>query len=249
MHELDQAEVFNVFEKSFDIEAARVESQNPPYPALWKIQQQQARGYLRDYLQSQYCDSLLDFESLNFEFGFGVGTRADHLDSASISDPVTISTSAGPVKLCGKIDRIDRVKTEGIEGLFVVDYKTGKIPSSSKSAGKQNLQMPLYTQAVEQIFNSKCLGGAYHSLTGKSDGYFGFKKSGGKIKSVDGFDQQRSEGMNTVGQFVTSMRQGRFDLHMDKPDTCKHCEFRQVCHFSPVRSEVKFSTSKTEEAK
>jgi len=107
--------------------------------------------------------------------------------------------------------------------------------------------MPLYTEAVEQIFNLTPLGGAYHSLAGKPDGYFGFKKSGGKIKLVENFDQQRSDAMDTVGRFIMSMREGRFDLHIDKPDTCKYCDFRSICHFSPVRSEIKFPTHKTEE--
>lgn len=241
---IGQAEIFETFDKCFDAESVRVESRGLAYPALWKIQQQPAREHLRDYLERQRCGDLPDFESLHFEFGFGLDVRGEHLDSASVCDPVTISTPGGPVKLRGKIDRIDRVKVQDIEGLFVVDYKTGKIPTGSKSIDKQNLQMPLYTEAVEQIFNLTSLGGVFHSLTGKKDRYFAaFTKSGGKIKLVKQFARQRSDALETVGRFVTSMGCGRFDLPAAKPDDCKYCEYRSICHFSPVRSEIKFPDS------
>ncbi len=240
LKDVDAAELFETFEENFDAEAARVESRNLIYPMLWKIQQCQMQKNLRDYLEAQHKSELFDFECLNFELGFGVAGEGDHIDPASIADPVTISTTAGDVKLCGKIDRVDRAVIDGVEGLFVVDYKTGKIPAGSKNSPRQNLQMPLYTAALEQIFGCKSVGGAYHSLTGKADGYYGCKKSGERISLVDGFAQQRAAAMDTVGAFVTSMQQGRFDLPSAKPDICKYCEFREVCHFSPVRSEVKF---------
>jgi len=41
-----------------------------------------------------------------------------------------------------------------------------------------------------------------------------------------------------VGEFLTAMREGRFDL-LPTDDCPGYCPFRQVCQFSPARNELK----------
>ena len=62
----------------------------------------------------------------------------------------------------GRVDRIDADPTGG--GLFVIDYKSGKVPSSKRIGTEEGLQLPLYLLALgAERTEGTILGGAYLS--------------------------------------------------------------------------------------
>ncbi len=70
----------------------------------------------------------------------------------------------GGLRVRGRIDRIDG--TPDGEGRFVLDYKSGSIPSPSAIGTAEGLQLPLYLLALEaEEQGPGTLGGAYVSLS------------------------------------------------------------------------------------
>ncbi len=72
----------------------------------------------------------------------------------------------GGVKVRGRIDRVDT--TPDGRGMFVLDYKTGFIPSSKSLGTGEGLQLPLYLLALAaERPDMDIIGGAYISLSDK----------------------------------------------------------------------------------
>ncbi len=68
----------------------------------------------------------------------------------------------GGLRVRGRVDRIDADPTGG--GLFVIDYKSGKVPSSKRIGTEEGLQLPLYLLALgAERTEGTILGGAYLS--------------------------------------------------------------------------------------
>ena len=75
-------------------------------------------------------------------------------------------TDVGGFKITGRVDRID--ETCDRRGLFIIDYKSGSIPSGAAIGGEDGLQLPLYLLATAAERPSKAvLGGAYLGLSDK----------------------------------------------------------------------------------
>ena len=60
----------------------------------------------------------------------------------------------------------------------------------------------------------------------------------GDYAEVDEYDELLKQVLARVGEFLQAMREGRFDM-MPTHDCPGFCPFRQICHFSPARDEVK----------
>ena len=122
----------------------------------------------------------------------------------------------GGVRIKGRIDRVD--STPDGQGLFVIDYKSGGIPSSGSLGKEEGLQLPLYLMALqEERPGTDVIGGAYLSLPGK-------KRSGviaaGSAESLgaglEGLREVDVEGMEelfritreTAREAVAGMREG-----------------------------------------
>lgn len=230
-------------DQAIDAHAQAVWAQTPPYPALWEIQLDQMRRQLHDYLLAQREEGRLDARSLHYELAFGLANgRPDSCDPASRPEPVELQTPAGPLRLAGKIDRVDRVVADGAEGLFVVDYKTGALPKTEDILQGRSVQLPLYALAAEQLLGGSSLGGAFHRIgprTAKTQQWFAaLSTRGGTLSVNEQYPQDLQSVLDKAGQFVQGIRQGRFDL-LPSHDCPSHCPYRRICHFSEVRSEVK----------
>ncbi len=249
LSDVDEKMLLSAFERAFEEETARVESRQPAYPGLWELQREQMRGQLREYLLGQRNDEMFAVQCLYFELGFGMENRpADRMDPESSPSPVCIETTAGTIRLRGKIDRVDRVKFADKSGLMIVDYKTGRMPKLQECIDGRNTQIPLYIEAIGKLLGETPLGGAFHSVTGKRPLFFAtIKPLRGKLAEVKDFPHQQREAMRTIGRFVEQMRGGRFDLSPAAPstETCRYCPYRRACCYSPSRSEIR---GETEEA-
>jgi RecB family exonuclease len=67
----------------------------------------------------------------------------------------------GGLAIRGRIDRVDRAP-DGT--LFIIDYKSGRVPARSKIGTAEGLQLPLYILALEKERSDRqVIGGAYLS--------------------------------------------------------------------------------------
>jgi RecB family exonuclease len=230
---------------AIDAEAKAIESRRPPYPVLWQIQRDQMRRDLRAYLQAAAAPAALATRALRFELSFGVELEADQPhDENSTPEPVTVATSAGEISLRGRLDRVDRVAFDDVEGLLIVDYKTGRLPSEKDVLEGRNLQMPLYAAAAEALLGQKCVGGAFHKIgsgAGRFERFFAAVTTARGLapyKIDQDYDAKLDAAMETVGQFIRRMAKGRFDA-LPTHDCPSYCPLRQICQYSPVRAERK----------
>src|SRR5207248_7526145 len=83
-------------------------------------------------------------------------------DSASTLEPLIVRAGDAEVRLCGKIDRIDRT-ADGTYA-FVIDYKLGKPRELKAIREGKELQMAVYWLAVEQLLGLTPIGGAYDAM-------------------------------------------------------------------------------------
>ena len=206
------------------------------YPELLSIQLAQVHRQLRSYLISQQ-PQCANVEHLSFELGFGMEADPDNpQDAASDEHTVSLETPAGPVQVRGRVDRVDRLHTDDGEGLFVIDYKTGQLPTHKDIDAGRNLQLPIYTEVVERMGHQQCLGGAFHKITGDKVQHFSSIKPPARDPRT--FDERRSDAMETIGEFVQQMAAGAFDC-LPSHNCPTWCPLRQICHYSPARAEFK----------
>ena len=203
-----------------------------------------------DYDQNQISQT--GFSPHLFEFAFGY-TYGSQKDQSSNSRSVILKSSAGQIKINGKIDRID-VDPNGSALIF--DYKTGKQAASVQAkdilAG-QRFQLPLYLLAFNELNpNLQGVYGGYYLvkdaenceridvITDKSRVRFvkdtaqaalPHKKLVNKDGEMLSFNELLDHSLNTAIEKTEELQQGNF-RHTFFPDdiVCQqYCEFRRMC--------------------
>ncbi len=154
--------------------------------------------------------------TLAVEKRFGFGTQA----------ALIVDGPAGPLRVRGVIDRIDRVGDQ----IIVIDYKTGstKRKIDDIAAGRE-FQMAIYLLAAEQLLSDADLtvfGGAYwHIRSGQTSG------------EVLAGDEVIEYAVQHMHHHVLRAREGCFPVIPSVPygPMCKRfCEFRRLCRVSPA---------------
>jgi ATP-dependent helicase/nuclease subunit B len=219
--------------------ADRLPESQIAFPLLWARQQQTMHLQMLSYLQAQQAHPFQPRPS-HFELGFGIDPdRVDWMDPASTTEPVEIKTSAGTIHLAGKIDRIDHVATDIASGALLVDYKSGSSPSRASIADARDVQMSLYLAVADTLLDEPCIGGAYHALRdGKETTFAEVKLYRNTPRADEHYTADRQVALGRIGEMIQAIRDGRFDL---EPATgaCTSCDYRQSCHLSQARSDVK----------
>ena len=130
---------------------------------------------------------------------------------------------APPVRLRGKIDRID-LSDDGRRAR-VLDYKTGRQPRGARDdslAGGETLQLPLYILAAQQLLPK---------VTVESARYLYFTLRGG-YRTISftrtALDAQRTVLTGMLDTAADMIRHGIFGQYAT-PDGCRNCEFRPIC--------------------
>jgi RecB family exonuclease len=220
---IDAEKVERALQDAMAEQGRRIDLRRPPYPVLWEVLQRQAMRQLREYLRAQRDErQALQPEALCFELGFGLtgspGGRGQ--DPRSRAEPVPVRTP---------------------RGLFVVDYKTGLLPSFNDILAGRSLQIPLYAAAAEAILGEPCVGGAYHRVAKECrERWFAAVKPArnGRFQANEEYAAQQAQALETAGRFVEEIRAGRFDL-LPSAKCPGWCPFARICQFSPARAEVK----------
>jgi RecB family exonuclease len=121
---------------------------------LWEQEWVKIRDRVRAYLEWELPFLAEKGESPEMlEYGFGFGEERVFLGGKDASGGTT------KLRLCGRIDRVDR----GKKGLQVLDYKSGRTPGGNDYLDGTALQAPLYMQVLENEGKSVSLG-YYRSL-------------------------------------------------------------------------------------
>ena len=175
------------------------------YPTVWEIKKEIIRQELTAFASREARRLGADWIPSEFERAF------ENL------------LVAPPVRLRGKIDRIDR-SADG-QRARVLDYKTGKLPRGLQEdslAGGEALQLPLYLLAAEQLLPG---------ITVEAASYYYFTLRGG-YRDI-GFSRAalvacRTE-LNQLLQAAADMiRAGVFAQNATE-DNCRNCEYRPIC--------------------
>ena len=133
-------------------------------PVLLEFQKKKVERTLKSFLEDR-AKEMLQKDSLQpkfFEWSFGKETP-----------PLLLEGAKNPIKIKGRIDRID--VDEKNKRFLVIDYKTGstKITGGQILAGK-SLQLPIYLLAVQKLLlpDYQPIGALYYHLSdmSKKDG-------------------------------------------------------------------------------
>jgi ATP-dependent helicase/DNAse subunit B len=130
---------------------------------------------------------------------------------------------APPIRLRGKIDRIDFRDDDS--RARVLDYKTGKQPRTVRDdslAGGEALQLPLYILAAQQLLPK---------TTVESASYLYFTLRGGYRTvtfTCSALDRRRAELTGLLNTAASQIRNGVFAQYATV-EGCRRCEFRPIC--------------------
>jgi len=222
---------------------ARRQRLQPAYPRLWQLQFDRLCRQIDRTVQAERADTTWPAAGQQFELAFGLaGSRAadDPHDRASRDEPVTIETPAGPIRLRGRIDRIDRIESDLGDGLVVVDYKTGRLPAPKDIAEGRAIQIPLYALAAEALLGETALGGLYQRIADEPARRFcsAVHVDRRALKANDAYPDTLAATLAAVGRTVRAMAAGRFDA-LPTHDCPRGCAFREICHYAPQRALLK----------
>jgi ATP-dependent helicase/nuclease subunit B len=145
------------------------------------------------------------------ELAFGPDADADGVVELEVG-------GAGPLRLRGRVDRLDALETGGLR---VVDYKTGRrrgYHGASPFDGGRRLQHFLYSLAVERLRPGERVELAeYHFPTRRGE------------NDVASFPRASlGPGHAILATLLDMARRGRF-LPTENKDDCRYCDFAPVC--------------------
>ncbi len=147
------------------------------------------------------------------ELAFGIGD----------DDPVLLELEQGQLRLRGAIDRVD----ENLQGVHVVDYKTG-VPwglegGSGTFDGGRRLQHALYAHAAEQRLGGTVVSGEYHYPTRRGE------------NQAFVFDRLRLAGVGPLlDLMLDTVASGSF-VPTERADDCRFCDYADVCRARQAR--------------
>ncbi|MBN1849956.1 MAG: PD-(D/E)XK nuclease family protein [Deltaproteobacteria bacterium] len=168
---------------------------------------------------------VLRFEEKNFrdrkpqglEYGFGYGKEC--------------TVKIGNSLIRGYIDRFDSDVNDP-EKVYIYDYKSGRISSSSMIKKGLSFQLPIYMRALRAGSPFKKIAASFYSLNRD----ILLKENPLKQTVIDHCDDIK--GLDVTGirliddyvdQLLTLIKKGVFH-HSEDETNCHHCEFWHVCH-------------------
>lgn len=190
------------------------------------------RRYVKQHQQYEEHNESARPEPYRFEEMFGFQeTQAKGFPALEIGQ--------GPaaVKLQGKIDRIDLVRSPGHSAFRVIDYKSGATPSKKDVKSAAYVQLPLYAMAVERLV-LKPEGISLHDV-----GYWGLKKDGFRAIPFPDWREDQAAIEAYVIALVNLLRKGVFVVESRKEDCTSFYEFSAVCRVRQVRASGKSKTN------
>ncbi|MBM4017433.1 MAG: hypothetical protein FJ288_03750 [Planctomycetes bacterium] len=239
-------------------EAGRVGS-----PAIWRVQKQNVRRDVRGLL-AWHARKLADWRAAHTEVLFGA-TGAAPVEPPGRRDPIAIGGPHGPIRIRGRIDRID-LPAGGGQAFQVVDYKTSGAPAPRDMQEGTSFQLPIYLWAAREILPALATrGGSPDPPRTLAPG--GPEERGGSAEPPRGarahafflpvrnprkaaamasadahgrpnekFERALARAADYIRRFTDAMRRGLFAVYPRGRGGCSHyCDFHEICRFSEWR--------------
>jgi len=197
--------------------------------SLWQLETERLALTLGKWLQVELTSRKKASPALlptYFELSFGMKQEEDKVDQASIPDVIDLVLQEDPLRLRGKIDRVDL----DAEGNFVIfDYKSSLSRYKSyvqMADGTYTFQLPLYLRAMQHwlkqqgVTEPQMIGGAFYSIGEKDGG----KRAGlwdqdkKSLLGLDGktkghhIEEKVQADLNQVEAGLRRLREGHFYL-------------------------------------
>jgi ATP-dependent helicase/DNAse subunit B len=160
-----------------------------------------------------------------FEAGFGkMPYGPDDEDRAlSTDEPLVLDAAGRPVRLLGRIDRIDW--DEERTRFRVIDYKTGKVNRKKASFFERGeaLQLPIYLHAAARMLGMSPEAGETQYFYATSRGAF-------RRHTLDGagLAAKRAQFEQILSTIAGGVDTGFFAPNPDH-DHCRFCDYKDVC--------------------
>jgi len=190
----------------------------PGHNKLWEIRRQEVHETLDRFLDKEKEEhEQTGAVPAHFEVSFGMEPRAAS-DPLSTAEPLTIESEGGPIRVMGKVDRIDLSEKESAPLFSIVDYKTGKrAPDTRQIMAGESLQLPVYADWVKKAFADKREMGR---------GFFYLLRTGEKKCQIptknETWEELRAITRKHIQDYVASIRKGEFLVTEKKcPDYCR----------------------------
>jgi ATP-dependent helicase/nuclease subunit B len=198
----------------------------PPGEATFAVEAAQLADDVRAFVRMTR-ETGADWVALEYRFGYpDRGPRALPAEEATVPrtpEPVLLELKDGPLRISGRIDRIDRAEDGR---LVVIDYKTGGAEAFGRRTRIFNrgrrLQHALYMEAVERLLGPVTRA-EYHFPT----------QRGETQRAVYEADSLRW-GTRIVNGLLNLAARGWFHPTVDAAD-CRFCDFNAVCRAQPGR--------------
>lgn len=194
----------------------------PPTEAVYRREAREIRRTAEIFLRDE-ADRADEAEPWAFEVRFG-HDGADGARRLESSDPVELELDeAGPLRVRGSIDRVDRMRP----GVFRVwDYKTGSTSGHDRvdPLGEGRLQWLVYALALEELLGRDGTSGDV-----RRSGYLfpGDRAHGERMEyAVD--DRAVARLDDVLARRLDLVAAGLFP-HAAEADACRWCDFRRVC--------------------
>ncbi|MFQ6133460.1 MAG: PD-(D/E)XK nuclease family protein [Armatimonadota bacterium] len=124
--------------------------------ALWQIEQEECLRNLSLLLRHEQQLAAEGHRPWLFEAPYGMSED---------DQPLRIAADGQEVLVRGRIDRVDRVKSEDGEGYAVIDYKLGGGSSTAAILAGQDFQLPIYAMAAKLVgVPGECRDWFYYKL-------------------------------------------------------------------------------------
>ena len=202
--------------------------------ALWKIQR---KNILRDVrrLVEWHIEKQADWRVAYLEVAFGAVSSAPPRPPGR-REPITVDTPHGPVRVRGRIDRID-LAADGEPGFQVIDYKTGAAPSVGAMKAGLSFQLPIYLWAARAVLAPGECGERAQAffLPIRAPARTGLLAShDAKGHPKEAFDQALDRAAEYIRRFTDAMRCGLFPVY-PRGGCSEHCDFQGICRYAEWR--------------
>lgn len=140
-----------------DSELSRAEYKGVPgHQKIWEIRKAEVHQILNLFLDREASDFEKHGETpVHFEASFGIAPSGFH-DPLSTPAPLTLPSKSGPIRMMGKVDRIDIGASHGKPVFSIVDYKSGKHAAGPAAILRgESLQLPVYAQWVKNALSDQ----------------------------------------------------------------------------------------------
>lgn len=198
----------------------------PPTEHAFQTQLNQLQQAARVFLieEDRYCAEGKG-TPVYLESSFGLKETGDGpLDT---TEPVPVKLEDGSeIRVCGRVDRIDRIGNGATDTYAVWDYKSGsawKYDEADPFRQGRVIQPTLYIAMVAHRLRLKISPRVKVTRFG-----FFFPGTRERGRRIEWDDAQLAEGKNVLKNLVGIIRQGIF-LPTDNKDDCKYCDYKTVC--------------------